>query len=232
MKKTIFFGLGILLMGMAVTKDADAQEQDVKDSGLYRHYQMKYIFASKYNDEQVAIDALYSIIALDPSDDSVKLRLCYHYFEANQFASSLFISEDLLSINPESIDALRMNAVSYQRMGVMDKAVASYETLYLKTNEIGMLYEASLMQFELERYSECKTNLEIVIKNPQAKVLKVGFVINDNEQQEITLEAASHNAIGMAEKMQGNIEEARNNFNKAIELEPDFVLPKQNLKDL
>jgi tetratricopeptide (TPR) repeat protein len=233
MRKITFYGFGLgLILAMLTVKSNAQGQQDVKNSGLYRHYQMKYIFAMKYNDDMVAKDALYNLIAMDPVDDSVKMRLCYHYFERNQFASSLFITEDLLAVNPDNIDALRLNAVSYQRMGVRDKAISSFETLYLKTSEIGVLYEAALLQFELERFTECKTNLDIVIKHPQAKVLKLNLSVDDKTQKEITLEAAAYNAKGMAEKMSGNTEEARNNFNKALELEPEFELAKQNLDEL
>lgn len=232
MRKITLFGLGVGLMLIFLTGNSNAQTEDVKNSGLYRHYQMKYIFAMKYNDDQVAKDALYDLIAMDPGDDSIKIRLCYHYFEKSQFASSLFISEDLLAINPDNVDAMRLNAISYQRMGVKDKAISSLESLYLKTNEIGILYEAALLQFELERFTECKTNLDIVIKHPQAKVLTLNFTTDDNVEQQVSLEAAALNAKGMAEKMDENADEARNNFNKALELEPDFKLAKQNLEEL
>ena len=172
------------------------------------------------------------MIAMDPNDDSLKMVLCYYYFDQNQFASSLFVSADLLSRYPDNIDALRINAMSYENMGVRDKAIDAYETLYLKTNDIGVLYQVSLLQFELERYAECTTNLDIIIKNPQAKALKLNFAKNDKEQQEISLEAACYNMKGMLAKQQGNKEEAKKQLQKAIEVEPEFALASQNLKDL
>ncbi len=219
-------------MVMAFFNNSYGQNKEVQKSQLYKHYQMKYVFGMKYNDKDVAKNALYSMIAMDPNDDSLKMVLCYYYFDQNQFASSLFVSADLLSRYPDNIDALRINAMSYENMGVRDKAIDAYETLYLKTNDVGVLYQASLLQFELERYTECNTNLDIIIKNPQSKALKLSFSKNDKEQQEISLEAACYNMKGMLAKQQGNKEEARKQLQKAIEVEPEFALASQNLKEL
>ena len=65
-----------------------------------------------------------------------------------------------------------------------------------------------------------------------AKAIKLNFAKNEKEQQEVTLEAAAYNMKGMLEKQQGNKEAAIANFNKALEVEPDFVLAEQNINDL
>jgi len=211
---------------------ASGQNKEIQNSQLYKHYQMKYVFGMKYNDREVAKNALYSMIAMDPNDDSLKMVLCYYYFDQNQFASSLFVSADLLTRFPDNTDALRINAMSYENMGVRDKAIDAYESLYLKTNDIGVLYQTALLQFELSRYAECDTNLDIIIKNPQAKAMKLSFAKDENEQQEVTLEAACYNMKGMLAKQQGNMDEAKKQLEKALEVDPEFALASQNLEDL
>jgi tetratricopeptide (TPR) repeat protein len=229
--RKLILGL-VVVMVMAFLSSASAQNTDVQNTQLYKHYQMKYVFGMKYNDREVAKNALYSMIAMDPNDDSLKMVLCYYYFDQNQFASSLFVSADLLTRFPDNADALRINAMSYENMGVRDKAIDAYESLYLKTNDIGVLYQASLLQFELSRYAECETNLDIIIKNPQAKTMKLSFNKDENEQQEVTLEAACYNMKGMLAKQQGNMDEAKKQLEKALELDPEFTLASQNLQDL
>lgn len=231
MKKILIIGL-VTVMAVAFKNAALAQNTDVQNTQLYKHYQMKYVFGMKYNDSDVAKNALYSMIAMDPNDDSLKMVLCYYYFEQNQFASSLFVSADLLSRRPDNVDALRINAMSFENMGVRDKAIEAYESLYLKTNDIGVLYQVSLLQFEVARYEECKTNLDIIIKNPQATAMKLSFAKDEKEQQEVSLEAACYNMKGMLAKQQGNKEEAKTHLQKALELEPEFALASQNLDEL
>ncbi len=222
----------LMVMALSFFSESIGQNKQIQETQLYKHYQMKYVFGMKYNDSEVAKNALYSMIAMDPNDDSLKMVLCYYYFERNQFASSLFVSADLLSRYPDNVDALKINALSYENMGVRDKAIEQYMSLHMKTRDITALYQASLLQFELERFNECNTNLDIIIKDPQAKAIKINFAKNETEQQEITLIAAAYNMKGMIAKQKGNKEDARTNFDKALELEPEFVLPTQNLKDL
>lgn len=222
----------LTIMSISIFSEVEAQNTDVRDSQLYKLYQMKYVFGRKYNDMEVSKNALYSMIAMDPNDDSLKMVLCYYYFEGNQYASSLFVSLDLLSRHPDNSDALKINAMSYENMGVRDKAIDAYESLYLKTSEVDVLYQAALLQFELSRYNECKSSLDIVLKDPQAKAIKLKFARTETEQQEVTLESAAYNVMGMMEKQQGNMEEAKKNFEKALELEPEFELAAQNLKDV
>jgi tetratricopeptide (TPR) repeat protein len=231
MKNSILAGL-VLIVLTSVFNESAGQNKEIQNTQLYKLFQMKYVFGMKYNDGEVAKDALYSMIAMDPNDDSLKMSLCYYYFDQNQFASSLFVSRDLLARFPDNIDALKINAMSLENMGARDKAIEAYETLYLKTNDIGVLYQVALMQFEMERYAECSTNLDIIIKNPQAKTLKLSFNKSEKEQQEVSLEAASYNMKGMLENQQGNKEEAKKNLQKAIELEPEFTLASQNLADI
>jgi tetratricopeptide (TPR) repeat protein len=231
MKKILIIGL-VMMMALTLIDVAMAQNTEVQKTQLYRHYQMKYVFGMKYNDSDVAKNALYSMIAMDPNDDSLKMVLCYYYFEQNQFASSLFVSADLLSRRQDNVDALRINAMSFENMGVRDKAIEAYETLYLKTNDIGVLYQVSLLQFEVARYEECKTNLDIIIKNPQANAMKLSFAKDEKEQQEVSLAAACYNMKGMLAKQQGNKEEAKTQLMKALELDPEFALASQNLDEL
>lgn len=231
MKKT---GIVLILAMLSISffNEVKAQNKEVQNTQLYKLYQMKYVFGRKYNDGEVLKDALYSMIAMDPMDDSLKMVLCYYYFEQNKYPSSLFVSMDILTRHPDNEDALKINAMSYENMGVRDKAIDSYESLYLKTNQVDVMYQAALLQFELERYAECASSLDIVLKDPQAKAIKLKFAKNEKEQQEVTLEAAAYNIKGMLEKQQGNKEEAKANFNKALEVDPDFVLASQNLEDL
>jgi tetratricopeptide (TPR) repeat protein len=231
MKKLVLSGLALIVL-MSINNESVGQNKEIQNTQLYKLFQMKYVFGMKYNDGEVAKDALYSMIAMDPNDDSLKMSLCYYYFDQNQFASSLFVSRDLLARYPDNIDALKINAMSLENMGARDKAVDAYETLYLKSNDIGILYQVALLQFEMERYAECGTNLDIIIKNPQAKTLKLSFNKSDREQQEVSLEAACYNMKGMLENQQGNKEEAKKNLQKAIELEPEFTLASQNLADI
>lgn len=209
-----------------------AQNKEVQNSNLYKHYQMKYVFGMKYNDTEIAKSAIYSMISLDPTDDSLKFNLCYMYFDEGQFASSLFVASDILSRNARSREALEVAAISYERMGLRDKAVDTYESLYMIDNSPNILYQMAALQFELKRFKECKNNLNILAQRPKAKEIKVNMPKSERENQQVTLEAAAYNLLGLVEKEQGNKAEARKHFQKAIEIDPEFAMAKENVAEL
>ncbi len=225
-------GASLICIMLFFPENVQAQNKEAQASQLFKHYQMKNIFGRKYNDGEAMKDAMYSMIALDPTDDSLKLNLCYYYLENNQFAQSLFVSADLLGRSPDNLDALRMNAISLENMGLRDRAITQYESLYLKTNEITVLYQVSMLEFDLERFNECLTNIEIMLKKPEAKTVKLSFAKNEKENQEITLEAAVYNMKGMVQMKLGQKTEAKTQFDQAIKLEPEFAHAKQNLAEL
>lgn len=216
---------------MAAGLELAAQNAAAQNTQLYKHYQMKYIFGMKYSDSEVAKDALVSMIALDPSDDSLRLQLCYFYFENGQYASSLFVSSDMLGRNPDNVDAIRFNAMSYERMGVRDRAISSYESLYLKSSQLDALFQATVLQYEIGRYKEARTNADIIAKNPTAKEHEVEFT-SDGAEYAVKMDAAAYNLKGMVEKAEGNTEEARKCFELALAAQPDFAIAKKNLEEL
>jgi len=215
-----------------ISNDVAAQNKEVQSSQLFKHFQMKYIFGRKYNDGEAMKDAMYSMIALDPTDDSLKLSLCYYYMENNKYTQSLFVSADLLSRSADNLDALRMNAISLENMGLRDRAVTQYESLYLKTSDITVLYQVAALEYELERNTECITNCDIIIKSPEAKTVKLTFAKNEKENQDISLEATAYNLKGMVQKELGNKTEAKAQFDLALKAEPEFAMAIQNLADL
>lgn len=229
MKKISFLVLGLIFFGSAM---AQSQEKNVKESSFYRHYQMKYVFAMKYNDWRTAASALYDLIVVDPADDSLKVNLAYLYFDNNAYPSALFISNDVLARNPNDENALSISAAAYENMGLKNKAVENYESLYLINNDINILFRVSAMQYELKRFSEAKTNAKIVAENGKAKDIKLSFPKGEKEKQEVPLSAAAYNLLGVIEKDQGNKNQAKEFFNKALEIAPEFQMVKDSLQEL
>jgi tetratricopeptide (TPR) repeat protein len=226
------------LLATAFLTSASAQNTDVQGTQLYKHYQMKYVFGMKYNDREVAKNALYSMIAMDPNDDSLKMVLCYYYYEQNQFASSLFVSADLLSRRfPDNVDALADQCHVLSRIWVCaTKPLSAYESLYLQDQRYRCTVPGSpCLQFELANdmpnVRRIVVSLSSKIRKPMTMKLTFLTKMKTNSRR-VTLEAACYNMKGMLAKQQGNMEEAKKQLEKALELDPEFVLANQNLSEL
>lgn len=205
--------------------------QDAKESASYKQEQSVYNLGLKYNDINIARAAIYNLIAIDPTDASLLDSLAYMYYEYQQYTSCLLVSLDILKGNPDHLAALEMSGVSYEQLGLKDKALVAYESIYLRNNSVYTLYKVAVIQLDLGRHGESITNAGILLDKEETKETKVSFN-TDNGQQQVSLEAAVYNLKGLIELSQENKEAARTSFNEALRIEPEFAMAKNNLADL
>jgi tetratricopeptide (TPR) repeat protein len=228
------FILSIFFAAIFTFKPVEAQQaSEIKNSLYYRIQKAIYNRAVKYNDVDVAINALYNLSMMEPQNDSLLYSLAYLYFDNQKYFSSVLTLNDVLLLNPDNLPALEMKAVGLEQIGAADKALEVYESLYLKSDEnINYLYKVTVLQYELKRFNESKTNVDILLSKPKADEIKYVFPTEDNQEQEIPMRASLHNLKGLIAKENGNVDEAKKQFSIALEISPEFYLAKKNLTDL
>jgi tetratricopeptide (TPR) repeat protein len=199
------------------------------------HYSRKYSLASRWADYDEAKDALYDLIAEYPNNDSLIFALAYFYFENQKYANVAVICNDLLARNSRSGAALELSAISYENLGIKEKSLQSYESLYLLTSNSATLYKMASLQYDLKRYGEALTNSDILLTKPGIDSLNVQYTdVKDNKEpaKEHPLKAALYNLKGLAYKAQGDTANARKSFEEAVKIDPKFEAAKQNLATL
>jgi tetratricopeptide (TPR) repeat protein len=197
---------------------------------LTDHYLKKYATASRWNDTEVAKDALYDVIIENPGIDSLIYSLAYFYYDQQKYASSLLISQDLLNRDPKNQNYLEMAGSSAQQLGVNDKALQFYETLYLINDNIRTLYQVAFLQYNLKRTSECTTSIDILLAKPQVMTEKATFEDAKGVAKEYPLKVSVLNLKGLlALELKDKIG-AKKAFNDALAISPDFSLAKVNLE--
>lgn len=199
---------------------------------LVDHFARKYAFAQRWGDYDVAKDALYDLISEFPGNDSLVFSLAYFYFENQKYASCAVVCNDLLTRSGKNAAALELSAISYENLSLKDKALQSYESLFLMTNSNSTLYKMASLQYDLKRYGESLTNSDILLSKPQSDSLKVVFSDTQNNSKEYPLKAALHNLKGLSYKAQGDAVNARKSFEAALKVDPSFEAAKQNLASL
>ncbi|MFW5760673.1 MAG: hypothetical protein ACOCXH_06830 [Cyclobacteriaceae bacterium] len=232
MKKLIILSLALLTCWGAMAQETEQKPRGIRDTYDYQKNLTIYSRALKYNDGEAAKTALYNLIALEPQNDSLLFSLSYMYFENQNYISAILTSKDLLTLNPENEAALEISAISYENIGARDKALESYESLYLKNEDLGTLYKIAFLQYQMNRYSEARTSAEIILGKENAKEMKLYFNTDDNQQQEIPVTASVHNLLGMINQAQDKKDAAKEQFNKALSIAPEFELAKSNLQEL
>jgi len=231
MKKDVK-GLLLVMLFTMLSFSAQAQEtQDVKESPMYKLENIKYQLGLKYGDANVARSALYSMLVMDPQNLSLLDSLAYLYYDYQRYTSCILVCMDLLKINPNHLPALEMSAISYESLGLKDKALENFESIYLKQSNIYTLYKVAALQLDLGRYLESMTNVDILLKNEEIKESKM-TINTDQGTQEIAFTAAVYNLKGLIESNQEQKEAAKASFNQALSIEPGFALAKSNLAEL
>jgi tetratricopeptide (TPR) repeat protein len=212
------------------TKPQPQQTEKATVSPLTEHFYKKYITALQWSDYDVAKDALYDLIIENPQNDSLIFNLAYYYYENQKPASSVLVSQQLLARNPKNIGALEMSAFGYEIMGVKDRALQNFESLYLLTNNINTLYKMVFLQFDLKRYAECLTSIDILLANKDIDTTMVVFNDAANKEKEYAMRVPVLNLKGLAvQEHLGDKEAAKKLFGEALSIAPDFVMAKENL---
>ncbi|MEQ9307600.1 MAG: hypothetical protein RJQ14_27055 [Marinoscillum sp.] len=225
------------LLTILVCLGATAQTQQQKarqDSIPWEIRKQAYIYsiAKKYNDPAIARMALYNILAENPGNQAIYDSLAVIYFDYNQLASAALVAQDAIKLNSNDLFATEIAAVAFENLGVKSKAVDHYEKLYLANNDHGVLYKVAFLQMDLKRYGEAINNADIIIASPKSEEMMLIFPINEQKNQEISLKVATIRLKGMIEEERGNTALAKEIYQKALDMQPDFEILKQQIAEL
>jgi tetratricopeptide (TPR) repeat protein len=199
---------------------------------LTRHYAIKYSLALKWNDPEVAKDALYDLIVENQGNDSIIYELAVYYYQNQKYPSSVLVSQELLKRDPKNTAALEIAAVGYESLGVPDRSLQYYESLYLLQSNPAVLYKMAFLQYRLKRWKESQTSTEILMADKNTETLKVNYNDANDKQKEYPMKVALLNLKGMVAEEQGDKVAARKFYDQALALAPDFAPAKTNIAKL
>lgn len=188
-----------------------------------------YKSALKNYDLQAATVALYTMQALKPERTDLNDSLALLYFAGERYPQAYLIGEAIVKENPKRNDMLELVAVSKQNLGLVKESLSDYEKLYALDKSVFYLYQIATLQYQLKRYGECVSSLDQIIGNADADKQKVNIRVQ-NGSQDVPMKAAAYNVKGICAMELNQTEAAKENFTKATQLAPDFVLAKGNLE--
>ena len=204
-----------------------ASAQDAE--GLKKHYLQTYTNAVRYNDINVAINALHGYIAID-SGLTYKDTLSILYFNAKSYVSSLILAEEVYKGQSTNVMAMARAAECYDELGDPKTSVGLYEQVVTKTRSPYHIYKLAIGQYQLKRTLECEASARAVFADTTSKRIGVVFTSADGSQQAIPVEAAAWNLLGVLKMDALKYPEAKADFDKAIASYPEFTGAKQNLE--
>ncbi len=224
----------VLLLGFLCAQKKQKEAETPKpptskaDSIAIRIYQQ----ATRYQDPLTKIYALHHRIAQDGPSFALLDTLAQAYFEAGFYKQAISVVDELLPQQPRNATLAEIKALSYYYLQDLKKAVEAYENLYEITADPLHLYQVVTMQFNLQRYGECQANIDKLLSLPEATQAQVRIAAPDGQTQSVPLRAAAYNVRGVIFRLQKDYAKAREAFEKALQIAPDFLLAKGNLEDM
>lgn len=195
------------------------------------HFKSVFDRAIRYNDLAVASEAVYQMLSISPANEIYLDTLAVLYFQRSAWPQTILVCNDILAKTPGKAGALELRAIAHQSVGMIKESLADFETLYPISKSPYHLYEVAAMQYTMRRFGECDVTLGKLLKDPDIKDKKIEINASQNERQSVPLAAACHNMAGVMLMEQGRKPDAAAAFKQALELYPDFVLAKNNLKE-
>lgn len=183
-----------------------------------------------YADADVATSALYDIIAKEGENSVYKDSLAYLYFSNRKYSSCFMVCTDILARDGKKADILEMQAISLENMGAIDKAAQAYAKLTVMSNNNFHAYKLANLYFALKKYDDSYKAVKKALELEDKGTVKVNYRVNQNYTQQVALLAAIHNLKGLIEFEQEQNDLAKLSFQKAVDLQDDFVLAKENLQ--
>lgn len=202
-----------------------APSADTLDRAVYK-------MALRYGDAGVAATALYYQLAKNPTNLSLKDTLAQLYFVSRNYPLCLAFATEVVNAQPQNAQMLELMAVSHQNLNRGKEALEVYERLYPISQNVSHLYQIALLQFSLDRTSECLSTISNLLFNPKAEEVKTSMPLPNQQVQQVSLKAAAYNLRGVALKARKETALARESFQEALKLQADFALAKRNLEDL
>ncbi len=218
MKSIFLLFVALLLFSCNQTND---KELSVK--------QAVYHQALKNNDYNVAAQAVYDMLAMQPNATHWRDSLALIYVQQKSYRQAIKVSQQQLADDPDDTLMVKIQALSYKSLNEPKNALEAYEKLYPLTQDVYHLYEIASLQYNMTRLQECMQTARKILAHPAVEKATVSLAFNRHNQT-VSLKAAVLNLQGVVAKDLDKKQEAKGFFEQALALNPDFELAKGNLE--
>ncbi len=193
--------------------------------------QQKAIMRKAYawQDGQVYKNALYQLIVFSDHPEVYKDSLANFYLRTGEFYSLIPLTDELLKAHPGEVKYLQMQAIAYENLGDIKKAIDLYEQLFKKNpDDVSAGFRLAWNQYKLKRIDEAYATLISLKDKKFPEKILVQMPAGKNRMQGVPLKAAYYNLLGLVSYDLHNLKVAAGYFEQALKEFPNFFSAKQN----
>ncbi len=192
--------------------------------------------ALKMGDYQTAIVFSYKALAEDPNNLTELTNLAKLYYKSGQFELAINTCNQILQKDSLSVVGMELAALSFKNLKNFNAASQLYIEMHKRFSNPKYLYDLASIQFENKKYDDCLKTISAIVNAKESKNKSIGMTRQNAMGQfineEINLVAASLNMAGFVALQQENLKNAEAYFQKALQIQPSFVLAENNLKEV
>ena len=185
-----------------------------------------------YADSEIAVNSMYNIIAKEGENSTYKDSLAYLYFNSRKYSSCFMVCSDILTKDSNKQDILEMQAISLENLMALEKAAQVYAKLVTKSNNNYHAYKLATIYYILKNYDQALMAIKKAEELKDTGEVKISYAINKNYSQQVALTSAIAFTRGLIEAAQEKNDAAIASFQKAVNIQSDFALAKDNLEAL
>ena len=213
----------LVLLGMLSTTNTNAQ-----GNSQVEFYKGVYHNSLKYNDLQSATNAVYGILTVAPDQTGWKDTLAYLYYNDNRFVQALLVGLEITQKSDTNQNILEIVAISQQNMNLLKESLENYEKLFKMSKSIFHEYKIATLQYALKRFGECGVTIDQILQSKDSGQ-EISISDNNRRSQKVPIKAAVLNMRGVIALELNQNDAAKQNFEAALKITPDFELAKNNL---
>ena len=180
-------------------------------------------------DLNTAISALNYYIADQGSANAYTDTLAMLYMQQGAFAQCYYWADKRLQAKPDDNGLLEMKGICLEKLQQPKEAITVFEKLVGKTQSPYHAYKLMELQYSIKRLAECAVTATAAEKLQ----FKPEYVMTYNVGEQVGrtyLQAGIFNIHGLALYDLDRKAEAKAYFERAIALDSNFVLARQNLE--
>jgi tetratricopeptide (TPR) repeat protein len=233
MKKFIAFTLlmlsvsALIVQGQVKSKKgtADKPQTPAADTEI-----SIYHAAMKYGDYDAARFALYTLMVKHPENISYLDSLSRIYFMTGNWAQCILTGNEYMKSDTANVALMELVAISNSNLSRNKDALDLYEKIYRKTGNLYHGYQVAVHQYIMQRYGECAQMIDLIVNDTASATELININADESQSQQVPIRASALNLRGVMLKEINMPEKARENFEAALKLAPDFILAKNNIE--
>lgn len=204
--------------------------QPANSSSQTEVYQKLYAKSIKLKDMHTAIYAIQMVLMTD-SANSLRDSLPELYGAVNNIEACMQTNEETLKRYPNDEKFKNIKVLCLQQIGDMDGQFLMLEDLYKTTKKPQYIAQMASLQLAAGQTKQAVETIDFIISEfKNNKTDSLDIFIDENNKQKVPVVAAAYNMKGYVYMQKKDINNAKEMYFKALEIYPEFVMPKRNLE--